>query len=75
MSTKILPLAVLDKCIGSNIWILMKSILFNKKKANDNSRESSRDSMTFSTWFLKMSPKPGYRKTDKNKSDRWTRFC
>jgi hypothetical protein len=25
MSTKILPLAVLDKCIGSNIWILMKS--------------------------------------------------
>lgn len=24
MSTKILPLAVLDKCIGSNIWILMK---------------------------------------------------
>lgn len=26
MSTKILPLAVLDKCIGSNIWILMKSI-------------------------------------------------
>ena len=29
MSTKILPLAVLDKCIGSNIWILMKSIFKN----------------------------------------------
>lgn len=36
MSTKILPLAVLDKCIGSNIWILMKSIYFDDHKVKDN---------------------------------------
>jgi hypothetical protein len=38
MSVKILPLAVLDKCIGTNIWILMKS-KFHLNKMTDNLRE------------------------------------